>query len=129
MLVEATLGGERTAADGALEGPLPPVLPLVRHEPDLVLEHLAAEAALEPGGLVVVLDVRLEGPDVGEPLAAVLAVVPLVRAVDQIDVFSQMSLLLEDLMALLALVFPIFVLLLDVGRQVPLVHKTLVSHS
>ena len=125
MLVETTLGGERTAADRALEGPLPLVLPLVRHEPILILEHLPAEAALELGGLVVVLDVRLEGTDVGEPLAAVLAVVPLVRAVDQVRVFSQVSVLLEDLMALLTLVFPIFMLLLDVGRQVPLVHKPL----
>ena len=52
VLVEAVVRGEAGRADGAGEGPLPAVLPLVRLQRLLRLEHLFAHAAAEPGRLV-----------------------------------------------------------------------------
>ena len=127
MLIKTFFGGISVAADRALEGPLPRVLPLVRNEPGLVLKHPAAEAALELGILVVVLDVRLESVGVGKPLPAVPAVVLLVSAVRQCDVFPQMRLPLEDLMALLTFVLLVLMLRLDVEQEILLVREALVA--
>ena len=78
MLVETTFGGVSIAADQAadraLEGPLPRVLPLLRNEPLLILEHPPAEVALELESLWMVNDVRFQMCGVDKPLAAVLTI-------------------------------------------------------
>ena len=74
MLVETTFGGVSIAADRALEGPLPRVLPLLRNEPLLILEHPPAEVALELESLWMVNDVRFQMCGVDKLLAAVLTI-------------------------------------------------------
>ena len=57
MLGKTTFGGVCIVADRAFEGSLPLMLPLVRDQPRLALEHPPAEAALVSRCFVVVLDV------------------------------------------------------------------------